>query len=87
MKRVGDEAAEQRRRAVASRKRGELWIVGENRMKRGEWERSCAARRQGGELWRERKLWRAVATKRAGDLWQGGEDKTCDNKRRREREL
>ena len=36
MKQAVDEAVEERRRAVASRKQGELWKVGEERMKRGE---------------------------------------------------
>ena len=56
-------------------------------MKRGKYKKRCAMRRQGGDMWGERELWRAVATKRAEELWQGGEEKSCDKKERREREL
>ena len=34
MKQAGDEAVKERRRAVAIRKQGELWKLGEERMKR-----------------------------------------------------
>ena len=36
MKQEGNEAVEEKRRAVVIRKRGELWKVEEERMKRGE---------------------------------------------------
>ena len=52
MKQAGDKAAEEWRRI---KKQGELWKVGEERMKRGEYERRCGARRRAaercGELW------------------------------------
>ena len=35
------EGVEKRRRAVTSTKRGELWQLGEERMKKGEQEKSC----------------------------------------------
>ena len=70
MKQEGDEAVEEKRRAVASRKRGELWKVAGERMKRVEYERRFAARRQQGELWRE------------GELWQRREQESCDKEER-----
>ena len=39
-----DEAVEERSRVVASSKRGELWKLGEERIKRGQYERRCALR-------------------------------------------
>ena len=44
MKQAGDGVVEERRRAVASRKQGELWKLGEERIKRGQYERRCALR-------------------------------------------
>ena len=51
MKQTGDEAVVgKKRRAVAIEKRGILWKVEEERMKRVKEERRCVARRQGREL-------------------------------------
>ena len=54
---MGDDVVKERRRADASRKRGELWKVGEERIKRCKQERRC-------EMCSEETRRRAVERKR-----------------------
>ena len=57
---AGYEAVEERRRAVVSKKQGELWKVGEGRMKSQVGEEmcgkdeSCGEKESCGELWQKR---------------------------------
>ena len=62
-KHVGAEAAKERRRAVDSRKRGELWIVGED-MNGKEARRRVVERRRAVESCGNKESRRTVARRR-----------------------